>query len=198
MDQDLEGAVALQTACFPPPFPSELLWQRGHLEQHLVRFPQGQLVAVLGNKVIASASCCLISESNWQRSGDWDSTVGGPNIENHDKNGTTLYGLDISVHPDWRGRGVARSLYQARFALIQQLSLVRFGTACRLPGFRDAATKTIGLSVKQYSEEVASGARSDPTLTPLLRLGCRYLQVIEHYMLDYESDNAAAKLERLP
>ena len=32
---DVEGVVALQRACFPPPFPEELLWKREHIERHL-------------------------------------------------------------------------------------------------------------------------------------------------------------------
>lgn len=55
LPKDIEGAVALQRDCFPPPFPEELLWQISHLQRHLEIFPEGQFVAFARRK------------GNWQR-----------------------------------------------------------------------------------------------------------------------------------
>jgi ribosomal protein S18 acetylase RimI-like enzyme len=192
---DVQSVVALQRSCFPPPFPEDLLWQSDHIERHLQLFPQGQFVATSDDKVIASASACIISEETWQAHNSWDETVGGPFLDNHAPHGSTLYGLDVSVHPAWRGRGVGRNLYEARFDLVKRLGLARYGTACRMPSYALSETAKRGGSVEQYAERVVSGQEADRTLSPLLRYGLTFLGVLRDYMEDIESGNAAALLE---
>lgn len=194
----IPGAVALQRACFPEPFPEELLWNRDHLTRHIELFPEGQLVALVGNAVVASASATRISEDNWQSHGSWEETVGGPFLETYDPTGSTLYGLDISVHPDSRGLGIGRQLYKRRFQLVRDLGLTRYGTACRMPDFQTYAQEHPGTSVDQYAELVVRKQATDRTLSPLLHYGLTYLGVIQGYMEDRESDNAAALLEWRP
>lgn len=196
--EGIPGAIALQRLCFPDPFPAEFLWLPEHLAAHLQIFPRGQLVAVEDGQVIGSASTCIISESNWQAHESWTNTVGGPFVVNHDPHGSTLYGLDISVHPGFRRRGIGRAFYHARFKLVEALNLDRFGTACRLPGFMTWSQRTGRTDVEEYALQVSSGAENDPTLTSLLRYGLTFLGVIHDYMDDEESANAAALLEWKP
>jgi len=193
-EQTIDATVALQAACFPPPFPTELLWQRSHLLQHLQVFPAGQFVARSSDRVVGSATSLIVSEAVWQAHLPWEITVGGHQLTNHEPSGTTLYGVDISVDPEFRGRGIARALYQARMDLVDELKLRRFGTACRLPGVRDWKRAT-GRSIQDYIVEVESGNVVDPTLTPLLRLGLSPIGFIEGYMEDEESLDAAALIE---
>jgi GNAT superfamily N-acetyltransferase len=194
---DILGAVALQQACFPAPFPEDLLWKAEHLQSHLERFSEGQFVAEADGNVIASASSLVISEENWHSHGNWEDTVGGPFLTRHDGGGTTLYGVDISVHPRWRGKGVGRALYQTRFGLARRLNLLRYGTACRLPGYADWAESNGGKTVDEYVAAVVAGRASDRTLSPLLSYGLSLVQVVHDYMEDAESGNAAAMLERV-
>ena len=199
MRQDhLDGVVTLQRDCFPIPFPEELLWNRSHLERHLEIFPEGQFVATQGDHVIASASCTRISEENWTAHSSWAATVGGPYLDNFDPTGSTLYGLDISVHPDYRGQGLGRLLYQARFKLAVSLGMTRYGTACRLPDYQSFSQRQPGATVEEYADHVVKGTLQDRTLTPLLRYGLTFLGVIREYMDDDESGNAGALLEWKP
>lgn len=191
-------AVALQRTCFPEPFPEELLWNRDHLQQHLDLFPEGQFVALSGEEVVASASATRISEVNWQSHGSWDETVGGPFLETFDSVGSTLYGLDISVHPKFRGLGIGWKLYERRFQVVEDLGLARYGTACRIPDYEAYALAHPAISVGEYAELVVKNQAKDRTLSPLLRYGLTYLGVIQGYMEDRESDNAAAFLEWRP
>jgi GNAT superfamily N-acetyltransferase len=191
------GVVALQRACFPPPFPEELLWRDEHLIRHIALFPAGQLVAMREGAVIASASNMVISEHNWLSHQSWDATVGGPFLDQHDPVGSTLYGLDFSVHPRWRGRGIGRALYQARFLLVRSLRLARYGTACRIPDYKAYAANT-RISPSEYVDVVVPGDTMDRTLTPLLRYGLTVVSVIDGYMADEESGDAAVLLEWSP
>lgn len=200
---DVEGVVALQRACFPPPFPEELLWKREHIERHLDIFPEGQFVAVLEDQVIGSATALIISEENYKAHHDWQTTVGGHFLECHDPNGTTLYGVDISVHPDYRGIGVGRQLYEARLHLVRERQLRRYATACRIPDFSTwwdmhHRIEEVTDALNAYCREVVAGTANDRTLTPLLRYGLKFVAVIENHMEDEESANAAALLEWKP
>ena len=152
---DIEGTVLLQRACFPAPFPEELLWKSNNLANHLKVFPAGQFVATYNGQVIGSASNLLISEERWQAHAGWEDTVGGFDFLNYDPHGTTLYGADISVHPDFRKIGVARALYQKRFEVVVARKLQRYGTACRIPDFaanalREKQSGQAALSTTNY------------------------------------------------
>jgi ribosomal protein S18 acetylase RimI-like enzyme len=196
--EDVPQVVALQRRAFPPPFDEELLWQPEHLERHLEKFPTGQFVAELGGRIVGSCSNCIISEERWQAREDWDKTVGGPYIENHDPNGSTLFGLDISVDPDVRRMGVGRAFYGARYDLVRDLGLARYGTACRIPDYRRYSDERLGSDPKEYVRAVVRGEATDRVLTPLLRYDLRVAGVVRDFMPDYESGDAAAVLEWTP
>jgi GNAT superfamily N-acetyltransferase len=196
--EDVPAVVALQKVAFPPPFSEDLLWDPDHLVRHVELFPEGQFVGELESQVVASCSNCIVSEAKWQAHGSWTDTVGGPFIENHDPNGSTLYGLDVSVHPDVRRAGIGRAFYNARFDLVRSRGLRRYGTACRIPDYRPYLEGHPGTDAEEYVSAVLRGVTTDRTLTPLLRYGIRSLGVIEDYMEDAESRNAAALLEWIP
>ncbi len=193
----LEAAVELQRLAFPPPFDEELLWKAEHLLRHVALFPNGQFAAETEDgTLMGTCSNTRITEENWIAHQNWDTTVGGPFLTTYDPNGSTLYGLDISVHPAFRRMGVGRALYQARFDLVsRETGLVRYGTACRIPGY---APHRSTFNPEAYIQEVVQGTFSDPTLTPLLKMGLTYLETIADYMEDEESGNAAAMLEWKP
>ncbi|MCW5935999.1 MAG: GNAT family N-acetyltransferase [Fimbriimonadaceae bacterium] len=195
---DVSGVVALQKACFPPPFPQDYHWLEGHIRAHLTVFPEGQFVAERAGLVIGSASNLIVSEEGWESHADWMETTGGTEFQNHDPQGSTLYGADISVHPETRGQGVGRALYQARFNLVKANGLRRFGTACRIPDWREWSVANRDTLKQAYCLAVVRGDARDRTLTPLLRMGMAYRGVIEDYMDDDESGNAAALLEWNP
>lgn len=199
-ERDLDPVVALQRACFPDPFPEELLWRAEHLREHLRIFPSGQFVALSEGKVVGSASSLRISLEAFDAHWDWDQTVGGPFLRAHDDSGAVLHGVDISVHQEFRGLGVGRRLYEARFDLCRRLGLRCFGTACRIPDYCSFLARTglqhCGATVETYTQKVESGQERDRTLSPLLAFGLRLVGVSLNYMEDEESRNAAAILEK--
>lgn len=193
--RDIEGVVALQRECFPAPFPEELLWQAAHIARHIEIFPGGQWVAEHDGQIVASCTNLLISEEHWQAHLNWEETVGGHLLTAHQPEGTTLYGVDVSVSPAWRGQGLGRRMYEARFEFVRQHALSRYGTAVRMPDYLVQAQRQ---SPQAYAEAVVAGTLSDRTLTPLLRMGTQFNGVIENHMDDEESGHAAAILEWRP
>lgn len=191
---DADAAAGLQIRAFPPPFPSELLWQPAHLRRHVEIFPEGQFVAEVAGRIVGSCSNLKIDEANWNAHSPWDGTVGGPFLTAHVPTGSTLYGVDVTVDPEFRRRGIARAFYEARFRLVRSSDLKRYGTACRIPGFSSSGEA----DARIYAKSVVAGTRQDATLTPLLRIGMTFVDVIDGYMIDVESGNFAALLEWRP
>lgn len=190
--EDVEAVVGLQAAAFPPPFPQEYHWDPESIVSHLEHFPEGQWVAVEGERVVGSCSNTIVTETRWQAHGSWIETVGDYMLRNFTGEGDTLYGMDITVHPDARRRGVGRAFYETRYAFCRERGLRRYGTGCRMPDYRASGVPT----VEEYAEAVVRGERTDRTLTPLLRYGLTFVTVVRDYMRDDESANAGALLER--
>jgi len=191
--EDVIPAAALQRVCFPPPFPDELLWQPNHLAHHLTLFPEGQFVATHHGQVIASCTNMILADQHWLAT-NHDAVIGDYFLKHHTPSGSTLFGVDISVHPDHRGQGIARRLYQARFSLVRQLNLARYGTICRIPDFAVSALT----NPDDYVTQVQLGIATDRTLTPLLRLGLTPQDSLPSFMEDEESKHYGVRLTWTP
>ena len=195
---DVSAAVGLQVLAFPPPFNQDYHWDPETLLLHIEKFPEGQLVAESEGKVIGTSSNTIIDEEVWQLHAGWYRSVGGPDLDNFNPDGSTLYGLDITVHPAYRRIGVGRSFYNTRYQMVKARGLVRYGTGCRMPDFRTYEASHPGTTIEQYAQAVVQGRAVDRTLTPMLRYDLAFLGVIRNYMPDFESSDSGALLEWKP
>src|SRR5262249_19108078 len=93
--------------------------------------------------------------------------------------GEWLYGADMSVHPDYRGRGISRLLYDARKNLCRQLNLHGMVAGGMVPGYKNYRDR---MSVEEYAQAVADGKMTDPTLTPQLRAGFKLRGILYNYI----------------
>lgn len=84
-----------------------------HFLRHCELFPEGQFVALYGSKIVGLGAGFLI-DFDFSKPHSFQDIITGGSYERHDPNGAWYYGTDISVHPDYRGQGVARKLYTAR------------------------------------------------------------------------------------
>ncbi len=179
---------ALQRRVFPRIAPSEIITAR-HYRRHLEVFPEGQFIGLDGDRVVASTSsmrCSLrtdphtylaISDNLW--------------IGTHDPAGAWLYGLDLMIDPDYRGRGIARLLYRARQALVIELGLAGQYTVGMLNGY-EAYQKQMPLD--QYYEAVVAGRLDDPTIGLQLRIGFEARGLVRDYLDDPTCGNAGVLL----
>lgn len=189
---DLAGLLVIQRECFPPPFPPELWWQPEQIASHVRVFPSGALCAEDDGELVASATAHIL---RWDPRGPdhtWSAASDHGFLRNHDPRGNTLYGVDVAVRPAWRGHGVARALYQARFALVRTLGLERFLAGSRLSGYR---AQHRHMSPEQYADAVVRGELDDPVITPQLRAGLHPLRVVRDYLPDEESCDHALLME---
>jgi GNAT superfamily N-acetyltransferase len=109
-----------------------MIWPKSFLESHIDIFPEGQLCVEIDGKIIASASSLIISLKTEYIDHDWYSITGDGLFINHDYNGDSLYGADLSVHPEFQHKGIGTMLYNARKDLAMKLSLWRIICGGRL------------------------------------------------------------------
>jgi ribosomal protein S18 acetylase RimI-like enzyme len=191
---DFDQLVRIQRECFPPPFPAELWWRREQIASQLQHFPAGALCAVEGDELVGSATCSRIRFDPAHPRHTWAEVADDGYIRTCDPTGDTLYGIDVAVRPAWRGRGVARALYQARFALVRELGLQRFLAGSRISGYH----RFRELTAEQYAAEVVAGRLMDPVITPQLKAGLQPVCVLPEYVPDEESRNYALLMQWLP
>lgn len=192
-EADIPALIDVQRACFPPPYPVGQLWSPEQLKSHIEVFPAGAMCAEIAGRIVGSCTSLIIDFDPAHPDHTWDEAADGGYIRrSHDPNGNTLYGIDMAVVPELRGRGVARAMYRARFQLVKDLGLERFLAAGRMPGYAAHADK---LSPEAYADKVIAGELIDPVLTPQLRSGLRPVKVIRNYIPDEESRDCALLLE---
>ena len=130
-------------------------WSQEQFESQLVRFPEGQICLEDKGRVIAAVISVIV---DYKKFGDFHThqeITGNGYLTTHDPTGDTLYGVDVFVHPDYRGLRLGRRLYDARKELCRKLNLRRIIFGGRIPGY----DKYIGkLTPQQYIDEVRTGS----------------------------------------
>ena len=180
--EHLAALAEHQRICYPTLAPYEWLNEE-HFASHLQLFPEGQHVALDGERVVGQSSTFRCRSDQAFVPHTFYDIIAGGFFTNHDPQGEWLYGADTSVHPDYRGRKIASKLYRARKDLIRRLNLRGMVAGGMLPGYnrhKDA------MSVEEYIERVTCDELIDPTLTPQLRNGF----VVRGVLRDYIDDDA--------
>ncbi len=171
---------ALQRIVFPTLAEDELILTEHYLK-HLEIFPEGQFVITDKGKVIGMTTTMRSTFDLANHQHTFKETFAGGWMTNHEPDGDWLYGLDIGVHPDYRGLGLARLLYRARHTVARQLGLKGQITVGMMSGY-GKVSKT--MSGQQYYNELRAGKRTDPTLTPQMKIGFEPIALIPDYLND--------------
>jgi GNAT superfamily N-acetyltransferase len=188
----------LQRVCFPGLSEAERM-KAEHFLKHLEVFPEGEFVAVtdrdpqgreLGREVVVGLGSGFLTRFDLEHADhSFLEAIAGGTYANHDPEGDWYYGADISVHPDYRGKGIGTLLYQARQGLARRLNLRGIVAGGALPGYGAHRDR---LTVAEYVAAVARGELRDPTLSFQIANGFEALGVIEGYMTDEETGGAAS------
>ena len=113
---------------------------------------------------------------------------------NHNPNGDSLYGADISVHPKFRCKGIATMLYNVRKDLAIRLNLRRIIAGGRLYDYYKYANI---MSAQEYAKKVVNGELKDPVLSFQLKNGFKFIKVLPNYLYDKRSLNYGSFIEWL-
>jgi hypothetical protein len=101
--EDIPGIFACQLEAYSDIEPVYLCTER-HFRLQFETFPEGQFLAEVKGRIVgyaASLIALLDDNSPWY---SYSEMTGAATFSTHDPSGDTLYGADIAVHPEWRGR----------------------------------------------------------------------------------------------
>jgi predicted amidohydrolase/ribosomal protein S18 acetylase RimI-like enzyme len=172
---DFEQLVQLQEQCFP----GMSTWHLEQIESQTTVFPEGQICIEYDGEIVASSSSLIVDFDHYEAWHDWREISDSGYIRNHDPEGDTLYGIEIMVHPEYRGMRLARRLYLARKELARERNLRRIIIAGRVPGFGKHADE---MSPREYVERVMRRELFDPVLTVQLANGFVLQRLIPNYL----------------
>ncbi|WP_026672086.1 GNAT family N-acetyltransferase [Alkalihalobacterium bogoriense] len=189
---DFDDLYTIQQESFPPPFPSELLWNKQQIHNHVSLFQEGALCVEINDQVIGSMTTLLVSFDPIHPLHTWEEITDKGYIRNHNPNGNTLYVVDIGVRPGYRRLQIGKLLMQSMYDLVIYKKLDRLLGGGRMPGFEKVATE---MSADQYVQAVLSGNRKDPVLSFLLRCGRTPVALVPNYLKDEESLNYGLLME---
>ena len=187
----LPQLVELQIVCYPTLADSSR-FKTVHFESHLRIFPAGQWVALDGQRVVGMSAGFLYTFDFANPHHSFDEIIDYGFFTRHDPQGQYFYGADVSVHPNYRGRGISRRLYDARKELVRQRRLRGIVTGGMIPGF--VQYKSV-MDAETYVARVVAGDIFDPTLSVQLRQGFRVRGLLPNYLPDSATDGWSVLLE---
>ncbi len=186
--QYADELAKFQRICFPTLADFELM-NAEHFLKHCEVFPEGEFVALLDGKVVGLGSGFFVDFDFEHADHTFQEMIVGGYYTNHKPDGAWYYGADISVHPEFRGRGIGRLLYNARKELVKRYNrkgIVAGGVIPGYPRYRDQ------MDIHTYVDKVKIGELNDPTLSMQMANGFEIRGMLENYIDDTASDNWAA------
>jgi ribosomal protein S18 acetylase RimI-like enzyme len=191
-EADFDDLIKIQFECFPPPFPSELWWNKEQLTNHVTLFPEGALCIEAAGELAGSLTGLTVDFDPSDKNHTWEEITDHGYIRNHNPKGNTLYIVDISVLPKYRKLGLGKLMMQALYHVVIEKGLDRLLGGGRMPGYHKVA---YSMTPQQYLDAIIKGNVKDPVITFLLRCGRVPIGVVENYLDDEESCNYAALME---
>lgn len=175
--EHIDQLVEHQRLCFPTLDPDEWMTAEQFAAQ-LRLFPAGQHVALDGERVVGQSSTFRVAEAAAFVPHSYHEITAGNFFSNHNPQGEWLYGGDMSVHPAYRGRGIAGRLYNARKELIRRLGLRGMVAGGAIPGYANYRH----MPVEDYVAAVVAQQIFDPTLSIQLRNGYSVRGILYNYV----------------
>lgn len=188
--EDAPAVVDVQRRAFRDS-PDMKLWAEEEIRAHVEVYPEGQFVAVDDERndlVVGSATSMRVSSRVALAPHNWREVTGGGRLPNHDPAGDVLYGVDVSVRPTYRKRGVGRLLYDARLELLQRTDCVGFAAGGRIPNYHHFAKF---MPPDEYVRLVQMKVIRDPVLNFQIGNEMEVRGLLPNYLTDASSMNYA-------
>lgn len=168
-------------------------WRESHIEELLTIFPEGQICVRVNDKVVGTALSIIVDYDRFGDNHTYQEITGNYTFSTHDPKGDVLYGIEIFIHPDFRGMRLARRLYNARKELCETLNLKSIIAGGRLPNYKQFSDT---LTTKEYIDRVKLKEVYDPTLSFQLANDFHVVKILKAYLPgDKESLEYAALIE---
>lgn len=168
-------------------------YDRPELRAQINHFQQGQFVAEYDGEIVGHCATFRISGDQALKPHSWREITGNGFASRHDPKGDYLYGMEVSVDPDYRNLRIGQRLYNARKELCQYLNLSGIVFGGRLPGYGRRKRQFDGPA--DYVAKVEDYKARDAVVNFHLKNDFEVLGILHHYMPeDRESDGCATHM----
>lgn len=173
--------------------PHMSVWKKETIEKLLEIFPKGQLCVEVDEKVVAVALSIKVRYKLLGEKHTYEEVFDNAKFSLHTNSGDVLYGIEVFVHPDFRGLRLGRRLYDARKELCERLNLKSIVVGGRMPNYHKYAAE---ISPAEYVKKVMTKEIFDPVLAFQLSNDFHVKQILPRYLKgDKESKEFATQME---
>lgn len=188
---DYQQLLAVMKASYPGWTGS--YWSLASISNLIQQFPAGQVVIKADSNVIGCALSIIVDYDRFEDAHTYKQITADYSFTTHDPKGDVLYGIEVFIHPDYRGLRMGRRLYDARKELCEHLNLRAIVFGGRIPNYHKYAAE---LSPKEYIFKVKTKEIYDPVLSFQLSNDFHVKKVLRGYMPeDVESQEFATLLQ---
>lgn len=183
---DVRYMEEVQSICFPTLALNERLTKE-HYANHIRIFPEGQLVVIDRDKVVASSSTLRMKFPKPDHT-FMEATDNLWITKTHIPDGDWLYQFDIGVLPQYRGLKLSTELYCAQQDLVRSWKMKGQITVGMTSGY---AMYKNQYSIEEYCERLKNKQFTDPTVTPQRKAGFQWIKPIYNYVDDPTAGNCS-------
>ncbi len=169
------------------------IWSKEQLKNLIEIFPEGQIVILFNDKVVGVALSIIVNYDSFGDDHTYTQITGDYTFSTHVKSGDVLYGIEVYIHPAYRGLRLARRLYDARKELCEKLNLKSIIFGGRIPNY---ISHKDNLTPKEYINRVKTKEIHDQVLSFQLANEFHVIKILTNYMPDdFESGKHATLME---
>lgn len=137
-------------------------WSTDAINKLIQIFPEGQFMLVADDKIVGCALSIIVNYDEYGDIHTYKEITGNYSFSTHTSNGDVLYGIEVFIHPDYRGLRLGRRLYDARKELCEKLNLRAIVFGGRIPNYHKHSQN---ISPKDYIQKVKYKEIFDPVLS---------------------------------
>ncbi|MEI8671310.1 bifunctional GNAT family N-acetyltransferase/carbon-nitrogen hydrolase family protein [Vibrio sp. SA48] len=166
-------------------------WPRMTIMDLVHQFPDGQICIEDDGRIVGAALTIKVDYNRMSLPHVYTDIINENNVIQHKTSGDALYGLDVFVHPDYRGLRLGRCLYEARKELCRSNNLKAILAGGRIPGYAKHAKE---MKVAEYIEKIKRRELHDPILSFQLANDFDVKRIMRHYLPEDDSSQGYATL----
>ncbi len=157
----------------------DVYWNKTEIKRLLKVFPEGQLVILADDMVVGAALSIIVDEKKALMNHKYSDITADGTFTTHNNEGDVLYGIDVFIHPNYRGLRLGRRLYDARKEMCENLNLKSIVFAGRMPLYAQYAKE---LTPRQYLEKVKNKEIHDPVISFQLNNDFHIEKLMRNYL----------------
>ncbi|GGY53526.1 hydrolase [Bacterioplanes sanyensis] len=166
-------------------------WPKHTIDKLIHDFPDGQIVVLDREHIVGVALSVQVDYQTYSNPHVYDDLIGRRMTILNNDNGDAMYGLDVLIHPEFRGYRLGRRLYDARKDLCRQLNLRAILAGGRIPNYYRHADD---MTPMEYIAAVSRREEYDPILSFQLANDFQVKRLLGKYLPEDEKSHGYATL----